>query len=213
MGEVGVGFKPRPRIQTLSDLIFGFALSIGALTLIGTQPANFLAVSEALLFYGFSFLVLIGVWRSYSTILSILPVETEFLTNLNIVLLFTVSIEPYLFNQLFSVQGDFWNNISILYAVDLAVMFLILAFFNHSLAKEEKGYVPKGFLRKFRFERNYDLVAAAIFGASALPLFQFPVSVATHDVPIRAFIWISALLLGMLRRRFPIQKQTNQTPQ
>jgi uncharacterized membrane protein len=213
MGEEHSTFKPRPRIQTLSDLIFGLALSIGALTLIGAQPASFLAVSEALLFYGFSFLVLIGVWRSYSTILSVLPVETEFLTSLNIVLLFTVSIEPYLFNQLFTVTGDFWNNISVIYAVDLAVMFLILAFFSNSLAKEETGLVAKGFLRRFRFERNYDLVAASIFAVSALPIFQFTFPIGAATVPVRAFIWIGALLLGMARRLFPSMKQTNQTPE
>ncbi len=157
------GFKPRPRIQTLSDLIFGLALSIGALTLIGQQPADFQAILLSLAFFSFSFLVLVGVWRSYSSILSVLPVETEQLVSLNILLLFTVSIEPYLFNELFAVGGDSWNGVSVIYAADLAVMFLVLAFFNHSLGKEEKGWAPKSFLKKFRFERNYDLVVATIF--------------------------------------------------
>jgi hypothetical protein len=31
---------PRPRIQSLSDLIFGLALSIGALNLITSKPAD-----------------------------------------------------------------------------------------------------------------------------------------------------------------------------
>ncbi|HLN89291.1 MAG TPA: TMEM175 family protein, partial [Candidatus Binatia bacterium] len=111
MSEAQPVFKPRPRIQTLSDLIFGLALSIGALALIGQQHATFEAIVTSLFFYSFSFLVLVSVWRSYSIILSVLPVETELLTNLNILLLFIVSIEPYLFNQLFIARGTLWNNV------------------------------------------------------------------------------------------------------
>ena len=40
MTEEKRGFLPRPHIQTLSDLIFGLALSIGAITLIGQLPTN-----------------------------------------------------------------------------------------------------------------------------------------------------------------------------
>jgi uncharacterized membrane protein len=201
MGEEHSGFKPRPRIQTLSDLIFGLALSIGAFALIGRQPTDFGVVVASLLFYSFSFVVLVGVWRSYSAILSVLPVESERLTNLNILLLFTVSIEPYLFNQLFVVNGSFWNNISILYAVDLAVMFLILAFLNHSLGTEEKNFAPKNYLKKFRFDRNYDIFTAVLFIISALPFFEVSVAhFGESGIPLRVFLWIATLILGLIRR-------------
>jgi uncharacterized membrane protein len=195
------GFKPRPRIQTLSDLIFGLALSIGALTLIGRQPTDFGVVVASLLFFSFSFLVLVSVWRSYSSILSVLPVETDLLINLNILLLFTVSVEPYLFNQLFTVNGSFWNNISVLYAVDLAVMFLILAFFNHSLGKEEKNLAPKNYLKKFRFDRNYDIFTAVLFMVSTLPIFEVTVAqFFGSGIPLRVFLWFATLILGLFRR-------------
>jgi uncharacterized membrane protein len=194
-------FKPRPRIQTLSDLIFGLALSIGALTLIGQQPTDFQTVVTSLLFFSFSFIVLVNVWRSYSTILSVLPVETELLTNLNILLLFTVSIEPYLFNQLFNTNGSFWNNISMLYGADLGAMFLILAFFNHSLGKEEKNLSPKNYFKKFRFDRNIDIVTAAIFIVSLVPVFEITAAhIAGSGIPLRVFIWLGALVFGLIRR-------------
>ncbi len=167
----------RFQTKTQNSDALGFDFWVGPIywrfNLIGRQPTDFGVVVASLLFYSFSFLVLVGVWRSYSAILSVLPVETERLTNLNILLLFTVSIEPYLFNQLFVVNGSFWNNISILYAVDLAVMFLILAFFNHSLGTEEKNLAPKNYLKKFRFDRNYDIFTAVLFIISALPFFEF----------------------------------------
>jgi hypothetical protein len=47
--------KPKARIESLSDLIFGLALSIGALTLIGQPPSTFEAILTALGLYAFSF--------------------------------------------------------------------------------------------------------------------------------------------------------------
>jgi uncharacterized membrane protein len=207
------GAKPRPRIETLSDLIFGLALSIGALTLIGQPPADFKAILLSLSFFSFSFLVLVSVWRSYSTILSVLPVETERLVSLNILLLFTVSIEPYLFNELFAVGGGLWDNVSMIYAVDLAVMFLVLGFFNHSLTNEERGLAPRSFIEKFKLERNYDFVVAAIFLVSIIPVFQVNVNLKlligeNFFIPLRVLIWVAALVLGLARRVvLPLKKK------
>lgn len=89
---------PRLKIQTLSDLIFGLALSIGALTLISQKPTNLLEIELSLLYFGFAFYVLSSVWVRYSRIMSVLPAETGPVITINIVLLFLVSIEPYLYN-------------------------------------------------------------------------------------------------------------------
>lgn len=212
MGEGSEDVEPsdlrkKPRIQSLSDLIFGLALSIGALALINNQPSDFSAVLTSLLFYTFSFLVLVNVWRSYSGLLSILPVETELLIGLNILLLFTVSIEPYLFNQVFLTSGDLWSKISMLYGVDLAVMFLVLAFFNNSLANQRKTTAPPQANKMFLFDRNYDLIIAAVFFISILPVFEttvFQISSeqTVYDIRLRAFIWTTALVMGMVRRVF-----------
>jgi uncharacterized membrane protein len=184
--------KPKPRIQSLSDLIFGLALSIGALTLIGQQPVNFNAILTALGLYAFSFLILVSVWRSYATIMSVLPSETEALISINIVLLFLVSIEPYLFNELFAENGAIFQGVSLLYAVDLGIMFLIIAYFNNSLADEEKNLVPKELLRRYKFSRNLALFDAALFFISTLPFFE-----GAYYFPLRVYIWVAALILGM----------------
>ncbi len=199
-------FKPRPRIEAFSDLIFGLALSIGSLTLISQQFTTFEALMASLGLYGFSFLILVSVWRSYSTVTSILPAETETLTNLNIALLFLVSIEPFLFNQLFAENGSMFYGVSIVYTIDLAAMFLILAFFNNSLADEEKNRVPKEHLKIYKYARNFDLLIAAVFLISILPFFasvyvlQVTVGGARFAIPLRVFMWILALILGWIRR-------------
>lgn len=91
---------PRPRIEGLSDLISGLALSIGAIQLVGTPPKTNAQLILALSAFGFSFLILIGVWDRYTSIASVVPVETTALVRLNMILLFLVAIEPYLFNLL-----------------------------------------------------------------------------------------------------------------
>ncbi len=188
-------FKPRPRIEALSDLIFGLALSIGALTFIGQPPASFDALLAALGLYGFSFLILVSVWLNYSTITSVLPAETETMISLNIVLLFLVSVEPFLFSQLFAQNGSLFSGVSVIYSVDLAAMFIILGSFNHAIAGKEKNHVPKDHLKRYRSARNYAFLIAAIFLISTLPFFA-----SVYVMPLRVYVWILALVLGWVRR-------------
>src|SRR6266496_704887 len=49
--------RPRPRIESLTDLVFGLALSIGAIILISKQPANPVDLYRAIAGFGFSFLL------------------------------------------------------------------------------------------------------------------------------------------------------------
>jgi hypothetical protein len=115
-------------------------------------------------------------------------------------------VEPFLFNQLNAEGGSMFYGVSIVYAIDLAAMFLILAFFNHSLVSEEKSRVPKDHLKRYRFARNYDLLIAAVFLISILPFFasvnvlQLTVGVASFGIPLRVFVWILALILGWGKR-------------
>jgi len=122
------------------------------------------------------------------------------------VLLFLVSVEPFLFNQLNAENGSMFYGVSIVYAIDLAAMFLILVFFNHSLVSQEKSRVTKDHLKRYRFARNYDLVIVAVFLISILPFFasvdilQFMVGGTRIGIPLRVFVWILALVLGWGKR-------------
>ncbi|WXG42563.1 MAG: TMEM175 family protein [Promethearchaeati archaeon SRVP18_Atabeyarchaeia-1] len=200
MNEERSSFRSRPRIQSLSDLIFGLALSIGALTLIGQQPTDFQNLLMSLGYYGLSFLILITVWRNYSNTMDLLPVENAGLVRLNIALLFLVSIEPYLFSQLFvSSTSAIRENVSVLYAIDLAGLYLILAFFNHSLVDEKKKLVPESLLPTYRHFRNIELLVSAIFLISIIPVFwSLGISVGNSFNNLRFILWILTLLLGAI---------------
>jgi len=67
-----VGQKLLPRIESLTDLVFGPALSIGAIGLISNRPKNTEILVESIAGFGFSFLILISIWFRYSEVMSVL---------------------------------------------------------------------------------------------------------------------------------------------
>jgi len=181
------------RIESLSDMIFGLALSIGALTLIGNAPSSFTALVSSILLYAFSFLILIIVWRSYTRTMVELHLETRSALNLNILLLFLVLIEPFLFNELFSPISS--QEVSTLYALDLAELYAVLALFAGFIASDKSR--SEEVVRRFRTIRNTLIIAVAIFVLSIIPIFwtlTIPIG-AGVSVPMRVILWIIPLLM------------------
>jgi uncharacterized membrane protein len=159
------------------------------------------AIMVDVLQFGFSFLILISVWFSYSNIMSVLPVEDPRTVGLNIAMLFLVSVEPYLFylNVVFDLeqQEAMLNVASIAYALDMAALMTILALFTHELTIEEKKLLPQDILGNYRRVRNSLFLAAVIFGATILPIFW---TIRVLDTPLRFYLWFVPLIAASLRR-------------
>lgn len=201
--------RPRPRIESLSDLVFGLALSIGAIALVSNPPTTTAGFYRDVATFGFNFVVLISIWLRYTRIVSALPLETRGTMALNSVLLFTVSLEPFLFNIIRSGNSakpaavQLFETASSLYGVDLGIMMLIMAVFTLALADEEKRLVPRGLLRQLREESVTWFVSSGIFLVSALPLFgRIDVGgVFVSGLSIRTVLWLSAIAVAWLRAR------------
>lgn len=199
----------KPRIETLSDLIFGLALSIGALTLVGQQAAGPDELVKFILFYAFSFLILISVWLGYTRNMAMLHVETGSLLAVNILLLFLVSVEPFLFNNL--LFAPFADKVSLLYALDLGSLFLIQAYLaNMNLAFKSR---PANTLYKFKLQRNTYLISSSIFFFSMLPYFwDWGIIInESTTVPLRVIIWLFPLILPSFRRVWFRRNEPKQT--
>ncbi len=208
MAEERERSTPKSRIETLSDLIFGLALSIGALTLIGTAPSNFEDLLISIAYYAFSFLILISVWYSYTRIMSNVHIETRRDIQLNVFLLFLVSIEPYLFNEL-NTSSLPTQYVSILYAFDLGGLFTIQGLFVESILADKKR--PAELLRHYRLMRNMQFVGAAVFFVSALPFFwtwAVPINSQIH-IHLRFLIWIAPLFLRNIRHLLEKHSRTS----
>ena len=200
--------QPRPRIESLSDLIFGLALSIGAFALVSNPTTTDQGYYKDVVTFGFNFLVLITVWIRYTRIMSTLPVETATTMLLNVVLLFTVSLEPYIFNILRSANAlssptiSLFETASSSYGVDLGAMMFIMGVFTLALADEEKRLVPESMLARLRSESTLWFVSCGIFLASALPFFgRIEVgSVLLSGLSLRMIMWLAAILVTWARR-------------
>jgi uncharacterized membrane protein len=192
---------PRPRIQGLSDLIFGLALSMAAIsfTFGGSLPTDPVILTSDLASFGFTFLILINVWNRYTSTTSVMPIETPVMVRVNMLLLFLVAIEPLLFNVLYlrGLSTEVGQEASVYYGLDIGGMNLILAYFTHLLTVEEKKLVPKEMIRRLKFTRNLLLFAAALFFVSDLPIFS---SLMFAGSPVRIDIWVISIPIVFLPR-------------
>ena len=200
MEEKPIGSRPRisrSRIESLSDIIFGLALAISTVPLISRLPARPFGMIIDISEFGFGFLILISVWMSYTNTMSVLPVENDTVVTLNLLLLFLVSIEPYLFylNITYDMASHelFLNLASILYALDMTCLMIILGLFTHQLTREEKELLPKDPIKRHKQVRNMLFVSATLFALSVLPIFW---SIRLYGQPIRFYFWFVPLLLS-----------------
>lgn len=192
--------RPRPRIESLSDLIFGLALSIGAISLLGNIDTIYSTgvLENDIAIFGFSFLILIGVWMRYTKIMSVLPLENRWTVSLNTALLFTVSLEPFLFNVMqldIKLSPEFSSQF---YAVDLGVMMAILGSFSLVLTNEERNLIPKNLIKEYRIQSIVLFVAATFFFISTVNIFW---TYGPNHLELRFYLWIIPFVLSSVQRR------------
>jgi len=184
-------------------MIFGLALSVGAVTLVSSPPADVSGVYSALATFGFSFLILIVIWLRYTRIMSVLRLESQRAIRLNISLLFLVSVEPFLFNIVRNPPANLLNPgayadaTSSLYALDLGAMMIILGGFTFSLADEDRNLIPKDLIRLFKLDSMKLFVSGALFLVTVLPFF-FTTEV--DGQPLRYLFWIAPMLFILAMR-------------
>ncbi|HEY3421396.1 MAG TPA: TMEM175 family protein [Methanomassiliicoccales archaeon] len=190
------------RIEGLSDLVFGLALSIGSLAMINQTVNDYTDVLEGILGFVFGFMIIVGVWVSYTKIISEIKVETEMDFRLNLALLMLVAIEPYLLYLLGHDDPKILDFGSTAYAINIALIMLILAaMYNRrpSTEQSEETIVSN------RLDRNRFISIALIFLVSALPYFWMPNAI--FDMNLRFLIWVLTIVPGIansiIRRRTP----------
>jgi hypothetical protein len=194
----------RVRIESLSDLVFGLALSIGSIILVGKQPQSGQDIAVNVLLFGFGFLIIVMTWLGYSRTMAVLPVEAPFALLANLVLLFIVAVEPYLFYVLTSVQtSGLADAASVVYALDVGGMFLMQAALARMVVNGEKasssGKPPLHpvVLARFRRVVKLNTVIGLVFVVSALPVFWVDTSIGF----LRFYLWSSSFLFLAMRRQ------------
>lgn len=198
MQPVG-GPRPRPRIETLADLVFGLSLSIGSIALIANPPNKIGDITTHILAFAYTFFVLITAWLIYTTYMSVLPTETRTVTFLNVGLLLLVAIVPYLLNGVEVVNptlsspevSAIQDYSSMLFALDLGGILIILATFAHVISVEERKLVAPDLVTLFKNGRNRMALLAILILASVAPQFwQWTLL----GIPLRLYLWYPPLI-------------------
>ncbi|MEI6797063.1 MAG: TMEM175 family protein [Methanomassiliicoccales archaeon] len=188
----------RQDIENLSNLVFGLSLSIVALILIANPPNNPGELVQDLLWFTFSFFVVISVWRSYSAIICEIEEWGPRDIRLNIFLLLFVGMEPYLFNAITfqnsllpPAEQDIMNNVGTMaFALDIALILYILAIYYHILAKEHARSEKQ--VHHFKEHRNQRIITGSFFALSALPWLW---SIKLGTMELRYVIWLIPLVM------------------
>ena len=192
--------RPRPRLESLSDLIYGLSLSIGAISLVITngQASNQSEISQNILEFIFVFLILITSWIIYTSDMSVIPVETRLVTFLNVVLLIFVAIMPYMFDQIVSSRNEppVQDYASILFTIDYAGSLLIMPAFAHIIAQEEMKLVDREIMIRFRQAWNILAFLALIVSLSLAALWDR----APAGVHVRLLIWYLPIFMFWFNR-------------
>ena len=194
--------KIKVRIEGLSDIVFGLALSIGSLVLIANLPPTSAIFASDILLFLFSFVLVVISWFLYSRLMSVLPVEVRWALILNVVLLMCVALEPYTLYVLdSSTTIDLLTWSSFAYALDVGLIYIVLGGLAYILLSEAKRpgselRVHPAILRGFRRSMRAELFLGAVFTVSALPFFW----VLTPIGYLRFDIWYLSILVFFIWR-------------
>ncbi len=185
-----------PEIEGLVDLIFGLALSIGALILINTIPTNPSQVLNDIIAFTYGFVILVFIWEEITQEMLLFKVETRGMLRVTYIMLFLVTLEPYLFNLItqHTPSSSIDDLASSLYALDLASLMLILAFFSQKIIGGE-GNLSEGVRKRYLHKRGVFLFEATIFVVSIIPIFW---DYSIGSTKLRFILWLLAPAVGLL---------------
>jgi len=196
--------KLKVRIETLSDLVFGLALSLGSIALVQHIPQTSTDLTVDIVEFGFSFLIIVGIWLGYTRIVGILPVETSVTLVLNLALLFCVALEPFLYYILFQTSDPvFLDFSSAAFALDIGAMMVLLSSMMFMALREERLGVAHRLrasaVRNFKISMISQMIGAAIFLASISGVFWVQIPGLGY---LRFLMWYAALGTFFASRAF-----------
>lgn len=203
--EAVLGRRPRPRIETLADLIFGLSLAVDSIALIPTGISSAGDMNVRILSFAFAFLFLITAWLIYTTYMSVLPVDTMAVTFLNVALLLLVSLIPFLLNSVVIQFSGVQDYAAVLFGLDLTGILVILAILAHVISREDRKLVAPEIAKLFRSGRNRMSILAVLMAVSIAPIFG---EVTFLNVQARIYLWAVPLISYWVGRALSPESRT-----
>jgi uncharacterized membrane protein len=181
----------KKRIEDLSNLVFGLALTLGAITLVKPEQDSFYLLLVTLVQFGLSFAVILWIWRIYNALVPEQDMQKRGRLALNVLLLFLVVVEPFLLSVSLSYSSG-----KSAYAIDLGITLLILGLFTHYAISDNKLTPDEATKHRMRSNRNLTFFCSGIFFASLIPQLLLD----NGGADIQSLMWLSALAIGVVGR-------------
>jgi uncharacterized membrane protein len=175
-------------IEDLSNLVFGLALTLGAVALVKPENNDFLQLLGILFNFALSFLIIVWIWWGYNRLIKRLAMDRKLEIVLNASLLFLVVIEPYLWTLIRTSSG------ATLYALDVGTTLLILGIFSHFIILEARKKGEN--VKQMMSHRDITYASAFVFYASIIP----GLIPELQPWGIQGLIWLSVLVFGLASR-------------
>jgi uncharacterized membrane protein len=182
----------KKRLEDLSNLVFGLALTLGAITLTAPVNDDLGALFAVILRFALSFAIVVWIWWLYNNVVQDIEKSRPGLASLNMVLLFLVVIEPFLL----TVSNDYSSG-KIAYSIDLGTILVILAIFYQFAIDDPSISAVKRSKESLAMNRNLSFLFAAIFYTSIVPQLMLP----GIGIEIQSYMWLAVLVLGLATRR------------
>ncbi len=175
-------------IEDLSNLVFGLALTLGAVTLVRPESNDFIQLFGILFNFALGFFIIIWIWWLYNRLTKRLDMDRKLEVILNCILLFLVVIEPYLWTLTTTASG------ATMYALDLGTALLILGTFSHFTIQKARKRGEN--VKRQLFGRNASYFFALVFYVSIIPGLMPEL----QPYGVQGLIWLSVLLIAVLSR-------------
>lgn len=203
------------QLAELSGLVFGLALAISALQLALNPPDQNWDLMSWILEFVVSFTVLIWIWLSLLRVTRNVLVEYEWVLFLNVALLLFVVIEPYPLFLTWAATFDNSRYLSVqdlsatIWAVDLALMFIVLGVMTYLARGDERRVSTPGASRALARLAFWRIGCGFAMALTGLPFFyawtistgwtapalEGPYPILIH---VRMIAWIPILALAAL---------------
>jgi uncharacterized membrane protein len=175
-------------IEDLSNLVFGLALTIGAVTLVRPENDDFTQFLFIILNFALGFFIIVWIWFLYNRLIRQLDMDDRSTVVLNTALLFLVVLEPYLGTIVNTRSG------ATAFAIDVGTTLLILGVFYQFAIIRGRGVGAK--VKQLEWGRKIAIVSALIFYASIIP----GLIPELQNLGIQGMIWLLTLVIAVASR-------------
>ena len=155
------------KFKSITTEVFALTLGLGAFSLVIVPRTSLVEVAQAVWLFGIAFFYIATIWIVNSRFFEKYRLYDNTFLGLNFVILFLVAISPFLM-QGFSMSSDLANQLSILYALDILVVFIILGVFHQMYFQQNTNRFKAEEKREVKMDRNMQFVISGWFLVSAI---------------------------------------------